>query len=1242
MLVRKHVVPPHLIIYKTQPIMKILKLTIKNLNSIMGEYTIDFNKSPLSDMGLFAIIGETGAGKSTILDAISLAIYNSIPRGSSEDDIMSHGAWEAMAEVEFESGKKKYRSTWQRTRARKKPDGNLQNSTLKLADITDPNPDKHKTIAEKKKDIEKEIIEITGLDVDKFKQSVLLAQGEFAAFMKADPGRRGELLEKITQQTDYSKYSIAAYNKYKEEKNKLDQLLINLENYKTLNNEEKQEIFLKIETEKTETSKLEILRNDVLKSILWLDAIIEKEKEKLQAENKYKATEDNLKNADEIKLRKEAHESTIPFFPDLALLDESEANFKKINELIFNYEKSLPAINEKYQKEKELHDKTELLINNLLKEIEIQEPLFTHAATLDESIKNTQEKYNKIKDEEIFVAKKLNEISEKIQKNKIHHAKYSEKISEIEKWLVRYDHYKNIPEIKGRVVEKLNAYNNLHVEKIKKEKALEDVKIQLTETGKRNNIIKKNLPELQSNIDKINAELEKLKKIKTELFAESDLSSLKNEFEKLELKKNALQNLSRISQEWSNKKISWEENTKKDQEQIYLTEKCCITKEETEMKIKMLEEYIITLEQKKEVEILIKNYEEDRKKLKDGMPCFLCGATTHPFANGNGISSTSETENKIKEKKVELKKATKDLLETIQSIPSKTAMEQLTNTITKEKNEIQKLENDFEKFKTEIQIPNIRVCENEELTINLNHSITNTENLKKRISQIEKNNEKIYQKENNLKNQTQELHNFQLNLQESEMKLQELSKIGTNAISEIEQISKQLEEYNKSITLALQPFDIAFNEDKTEAAISTLVKHENEYKKTTAEKSELGEKIQILNAEITGDEKALQNLKDEEYPRKIKEIEDVKNNLTALTEERKHIFNNRKIEDVKKEYKEKLNVLNEQFSNQQKQVKEITEKLTQTNTLHNSANEQKQHQEEIIQTLKNKLLNNIQNIFQSIEDVRKNIMEKTGYEKLKKQYEDVINEYRNAKVSLETISKQLTEEKEKKITEDSKENLELKKIEIETKYNEIKERISDLTQKLKQDEEIRQKYSAEVSRIEAQQQELKRWDLLNKVIGSADGDEFRKYAQSITMRQLTEIANKHLERISGRYNVIMLKNKKRIKNLELDIEDRFQGNNIRPMDTLSGGETFLVSLALALGLSEMASSKNPVESLFIDEGFGSLDPATLDMALSALENLQSSGKTIGIISHVGLLKERIPCQVQVIKKGSGISEIKIV
>ncbi len=159
------------------------------------------------------------------------------------------------------------------------------------------------------------------------------------------------------------------------------------------------------------------------------------------------------------------------------------------------------------------------------------------------------------------------------------------------------------------------------------------------------------------------------------------------------------------------------------------------------------------------------------------------------------------------------------------------------------------------------------------------------------------------------------------------------------------------------------------------------------------------------------------------------------------------------------------------------------------------------------------------------------------------------------------------------------------------------------------------------------------------MIGSKDGNKFAKFAQGITLDQLIYLANKHLEILSPRYE--LQRNIDSNKLLEIEVVDGFQGDISRPVSTLSGGESFIVSLALALGLSALASQKISIDSLFLDEGFGTLDPDSLEMALNALSALQSSGKMIGVISHVEALKERIPLQIRVIPKGDGTSFIEL-
>ena len=189
-------------------------------------------------------------------------------------------------------------------------------------------------------------------------------------------------------------------------------------------------------------------------------------------------------------------------------------------------------------------------------------------------------------------------------------------------------------------------------------------------------------------------------------------------------------------------------------------------------------------------------------------------------------------------------------------------------------------------------------------------------------------------------------------------------------------------------------------------------------------------------------------------------------------------------------------------------------------------------------------------------------------------------------------------------------------------------------------DEQRRKDQLEISgQIEAADCEFQRWNRLSALIGSGNGAVFARFAQGLTLERLVAVANRHLSQLSPRYS--MRRSNTTVDDLELEIIDRYQADVTRPMRSLSGGESFLASLALAVGLSELASGRTAIESLFIDEGFGSLDPATLEIAMAALEGLQTNGKTIGVISHVDAMKERISTQIQVQKGDGGRSILEL-
>ncbi|AZV32138.1 AAA family ATPase [Cobetia sp. ICG0124] len=186
------------------------------------------------------------------------------------------------------------------------------------------------------------------------------------------------------------------------------------------------------------------------------------------------------------------------------------------------------------------------------------------------------------------------------------------------------------------------------------------------------------------------------------------------------------------------------------------------------------------------------------------------------------------------------------------------------------------------------------------------------------------------------------------------------------------------------------------------------------------------------------------------------------------------------------------------------------------------------------------------------------------------------------------------------------------------------------------DDQRRSGSAALAERLAAARAEHQRWGALSELIGSASGARFRTIAQAFNLERLIEHANLHLTNLARRYRLA-----RGASPLGLVVVDTEMGDELRSVHSLSGGETFLVSLALALGLAGMASGELRIESLFIDEGFGSLDPDSLALAMEALDGLQASGRRVGVISHVAEMHERIPVRIAVRPSGNGQSRLEI-
>jgi exonuclease SbcC len=260
----------------------------------------------------------------------------------------------------------------------------------------------------------------------------------------------------------------------------------------------------------------------------------------------------------------------------------------------------------------------------------------------------------------------------------------------------------------------------------------------------------------------------------------------------------------------------------------------------------------------------------------------------------------------------------------------------------------------------------------------------------------------------------------------------------------------------------------------------------------------------------------------------------------------------------------------------------------------------------------------------------------------KRSLKNYLDEFKELNIQIKTLNRAIAP-KQKEIDRFNIDNLEL--IELKrsleetivelnknseqsiTEIKEIDNELSNNGKNLKEFEELK-------SKLEAIKSEYIIISKMNELIGSENGKKFSKFAQSITLNILVDLANSHLKELNPRYRL------KRDSELNILIIDNFQAGVERGVNTLSGGESFLISLALSLALSDLVGKKVSINSLFLDEGFGSLDPKNLDIALETLSKLQNRGKTIGIISHIESLKERIPHHIKVIPQGGGVSKVE--
>jgi exonuclease SbcC len=488
------------------------------------------------------------------------------------------------------------------------------------------------------------------------------------------------------------------------------------------------------------------------------------------------------------------------------------------------------------------------------------------------------------------------------------------------------------------------------------------------------------------------------------------------------------------------------------------------------------------------------------------------------------------------------------------------------------------------------------------------------------------------------------LKNLMLELKLLEKKhIQVISKIESTTLEfdKLEEIRVELEKNLKqsSIKILEEEYHVTQNslneiEDRKNRKIK-LLEEKKEFENSKKETSENLHREELLIKELEVRIEAVKKafVKNKHHQKELQEEYLILKKQAILT-----LNVDGGIEKYEKESISKRDVAKEKFHQQEKKYeiffvkeKNSSEKLKFLSKL---LNQNKEHFNQLDKTF---LLELKENGFKSEKAFKEAVLGKERRVELSKLCSGMEKEYTQYQTLYSDTKRQLLEHKKEIFSNTSVGEIEESLKALEHIIDEIQKEIGSQQKELEIDANNREKHEKKIEILMQKKEAFEVWVKLNEMVGSADGAKFSKFAQGITLDQLIYLANSQLKILSIRYE--LCRSRKNRELLGIEVVDSFQGNVVRSVSTLSGGESFIVSLSLALGLSSLASQKISIDSLFLDEGFGTLDEASLETALNALSLLQSKGKMIGLISHVEALKERIPLQIKIVPKGDGTSQV---
>lgn len=1233
--------------------MKILAIRGKNLASLGGDFAVELGSPPLSHTGIFAISGPTGSGKTTLLDAMCLALFDRTPRLNDrggvrvglpgEDDalwvasqdvrsLLRKGCSSGAAEVDFlgRDGRV-YRARWTVRRARDRADGQLQAQVMTLQVL-----ETGELIGRTKSDVLSAIEARLGLSFEQFRRSALLAQGDFAAFLKAGERERAELLEQMTGTGLYGQLSVQAHERSKLESKKLDLLQERLGVVQLLSPQERETLGFALENAVREAEEARLCLLAAESALAWKrqhSLLQEQERDANRLAEEARRVWDSSAPERAVQERTEA---LLPLVPMLASVQRQEQSVAGVRAQVTLLARSLEDAR---QRALEVASERTLARTSLVQRrdaLSAAEPELSRAAVLDTEILAVQRGGSQISAEVASLqaaqrdasraAEALSESVHKLHRDRQQAEDALKEMARVSLVAAEWPRWRSL----------LRSYFV----------ASRDLAAQ-DRGGKKNALALARelaaacLLTLAALEDKV-VRAEVMVREAEEKASSFDATELRRRRDWLLAQQHRLSQLARATEEAQSLAEAHQAATDAielaRQDRELWAKKAQNAARQREQFDRSLQEAQRALE----LATAALDLSARRALLSPGEHCPLCGAKEHPWA-----SEAPELDRLVhsQRERVDYLKLTRQNADR-EEISAKGRMQELRARIEQESTKAQKLSEQAEALRLHWAHLRAEVAldalPTDPAAASAHPAVVEAERAIEAALGEARAEEQLMDDAAQAVNKARRLLDGSRSETESARREAEKARAEVEAASQALQRAEELVERRRAeqaaileeLTPAFSSWD-GWREELTGdvGAFGQLCAGEVQ-KFHTFETSLRGATEALASAE---GELQVARARVAERGGLLAEREEalgaLQRQLEALREQRAQLLGGATTEQTRASLLKQISEAEEQERTTVERHEAQERALASLESKHEGSSQQLLALEGELEVSSKALRDRMEE-----QNISREELESAGGKA-----EWARAEHRRLEGLREAAERASVIAEERRARREEHERAGAADGDAEAAAEEAskamaaaEERMSTAKVRLADDDTQQERVRGLRGELVTQQRQVELWGALAGLIGSADGKKFRVFAQSLTFDSLISLANTHLIELARRYQLMRVPG----TDLDLQIIDREMADEVRPTTSLSGGESFLISLALALALSSLGSRDTRVETLFIDEGFGTLDTDALEMALAALDALQGTGRQVGLISHIPGLVERLGAHVRIQPQGAGRSSVQ--